>query len=68
MTDIPKYKTKEYYKQKMRESRLRGKGKNPKTLYHIQINGETFVFDKSVLNKIKSHKLHTLNNPRVLIS
>ena len=47
MTDIPKYKTKEYYKQKMRESRLRGKGKNHKTLYHITINDKTYVFDKT---------------------
>ena len=52
----------------MRESRLRGKGKNHKTLYHITINDKTYVFDKSVLNKIKSHKIHTLNNPSVLIS
>ena len=49
--------SKEYYKLKMRESRLRGKGKSPKTHYFITIEGKDYVFTKDKLTTIKPSQL-----------
>ena len=65
---VPVYKTKEYYRQKMRESRSRGKGQNPKTLYYITIDNKEYVVDRKSLNPIKTNKINTLNNPIILTS
>ena len=53
--EIPPYKTKEYYRERMKESRLRRK-QNDKTFYQkyfyaIEINGKKYLY----LNKCDIH-------------
>ena len=65
--DIPPYKTKEYYKIKMREYRKQNPTSQKNTLWYITINGKKHIFkSKQDINITKIKKQDIDHNQDVL--
>ena len=63
--EIPAYKTKEYYKMKMREYRKKNPNSQKRTLYSVMINNQKYIFKSKkdiIINKITRENVDTNND------
>ena len=63
--EIPPYKTKEYYKIKMREYRKKNANSQKRTLYSVMINDQKYIFKSKkdiIINKITRENVDKNND------